>query len=460
MKFTGTDLQALLAIPENAYLTKSSEEKYADFAQKDPFPNVSSALLNSSDVIKYILTTGMIDPFVPEKMAEATYNCTFSGKYFYWDGQNMQHTCDATKDKPLKLHPNSITYLEMTPMFRVPHYIALRFNLKVSNAYKGLLLGTGPIVDPGFVGKLYIPLHNLTSNEYVIHRDADLITIEFTKLSPHREWCIEGRRGRDLILLETLNGLNFGLIPYIQKEIKPNRLFATYIEKALHQDSQFCKVDDVSSVSSSVQQLKRDVDDAIKKSEVTNKQVYQFLKDSESRENFIKSFSILAIISLMLTTAGLFISVGWYFNNAQEYSDTYLRKQMQIELEIADIKGQIVASNSDYCYDSEMESKTQLQELIANLDQLKRQLENETNHRTQSDTCIIKVVLFFTLPIIAVLIVFACLPCFSKYKKCCNKFSKFYRITEQVKDLNKKVEELTCQLKEIKKANGDNGGCN
>ncbi len=30
-----------------------------------------------------------------------------------------------------------------------------------SIVYKGLLLGTGPIVDPGFVGKLYIPLHKL-----------------------------------------------------------------------------------------------------------------------------------------------------------------------------------------------------------------------------------------------------------------------------------------------------------
>lgn len=30
--------------------------------------------------------------------------------------------------------------------------MVLRFNLSVSNAYKGVLLGTGPIVDPGFEG--------------------------------------------------------------------------------------------------------------------------------------------------------------------------------------------------------------------------------------------------------------------------------------------------------------------
>ncbi len=46
-----------------------------------------------------------------------------------------------------------------------------------------LLLGTGPLVDPGFHGNLLIPLHNLTSDEYVIRGDEGLIWIEFTKTS-------------------------------------------------------------------------------------------------------------------------------------------------------------------------------------------------------------------------------------------------------------------------------------
>ncbi len=63
--------------------------------------------------------------------------------------------------------------------------MVLRFNLKVKHVYKGLLLGTGPIVDPGFKGKLHIPLHNLTSNDYEFKYKEELIQVEFTKLSRH-----------------------------------------------------------------------------------------------------------------------------------------------------------------------------------------------------------------------------------------------------------------------------------
>ena len=49
--------------------------------------------------------------------------------------------------------------------------------------HRGLLVGTGPLVDPGFRGKLLIPLHNLTLDAYEIRGDEGLIWVEFTKTS-------------------------------------------------------------------------------------------------------------------------------------------------------------------------------------------------------------------------------------------------------------------------------------
>jgi hypothetical protein len=51
-----------------------------------------------------------------------------------------------------------------------------------------LLLGTGPLVDPGFAGRLFIPLHNLTSEPYTLIGGEGLIWVEFTKISPHSHW--------------------------------------------------------------------------------------------------------------------------------------------------------------------------------------------------------------------------------------------------------------------------------
>ena len=70
----------------------------------------------------------------------------------------------------------------------LPEYIAVRFNLHIRYVHKGILLGTGPLVDPGFFGRLLIPLHNLTDNNYVLEGGKGIIWVEFTKVSQNVFW--------------------------------------------------------------------------------------------------------------------------------------------------------------------------------------------------------------------------------------------------------------------------------
>lgn len=78
--------------------------------------------------------------------------------------------------------------MSVEPYFRIPDYIALRHNLKIDHIYKGLLVGTGPLIDPGFVGHIALPLHNLTENPYTLKGGEGIIWVEFTKLSPSGGW--------------------------------------------------------------------------------------------------------------------------------------------------------------------------------------------------------------------------------------------------------------------------------
>jgi hypothetical protein len=129
--------------------------------------------------------------------------------------------------------------------------MVLRFNLQVQNVYKGLLLGTGPIVDPGFVGKLFIPLHNLTSNEYKIKSNAALIDIEFTKLSASEDWVLPNTTNQS----KTVEALDFRIVPCFSKTIKPYRILDEYIKKALQGTPNFRKNDDEIIVNSSMQKI-------------------------------------------------------------------------------------------------------------------------------------------------------------------------------------------------------------
>ena len=139
------------------------------------------------------------------------------------------------------LPPNSITFVSIEPMLRLPEYIALRFNLKIRHVHKGLLLGTGPLVDPGFCGRLFIPLHNLTTNSYSFKGGDGLIWFEFTKISEHEKWSWRDRE-RPLGRLGQLGRTptpteNTTPLEYIRRAVGPERSIVSSIPDALQKAS-------------------------------------------------------------------------------------------------------------------------------------------------------------------------------------------------------------------------------
>lgn len=175
---------------------ESIKERYKKFGKLDPYPEIAPSLLNSADIIDYVEKIGMIYPFYRDNLKPASYGVRLKGEYIYWLNKE-EKVCgyleniteiDDDGDKVFILKKNSIAYVQLEPVFRFPSYIAARFNLKIKHIYQGLLLGTGPLVDPGYEGNIYVPLHNLTNNDYKIKINIPFIWMEFTKLSSYQEW--------------------------------------------------------------------------------------------------------------------------------------------------------------------------------------------------------------------------------------------------------------------------------
>lgn len=179
------DSKARFALSE-----QEAERRFKLYGNIDPYPDILPALLNSADIEDYVAATGMIMPFKPNKdtLKPASYEVELLGKCIYWDEQGAKQVIFLERGTKFVLKKNSIAFVTLEPTFRLPDYIALRFNLRISHVYKGLLLGTGPLVDPGFTGKLSIPLHNLTNNDYTFQGGEGLIWMEFTKVSRNSLW--------------------------------------------------------------------------------------------------------------------------------------------------------------------------------------------------------------------------------------------------------------------------------
>src|SRR6266853_4086746 len=173
-------------------------EKYEEHKSRDPYPEIPAALLNSAHIKKYADKIGLLDPFESDRRKSASYEIPFYGTVYIWDAKTKKKEASerATRGKTFTVEPNSIAYIYLATTFYLPDYIAVRFNLKITQVHRGLLLGTGPLVDPGFCGRLLVPLHNLTSNKYTLVCGNGFIWVEFTKLSPNERWRAKSPQSR------------------------------------------------------------------------------------------------------------------------------------------------------------------------------------------------------------------------------------------------------------------------
>jgi len=173
----------------------TAAERYEALKAQDPYRNIPPALLHAGHVASYVIACGMIEPFEREQLTKpATYLVRVEGdcryvdetgttvRFYLSDDPAARNQHGEVRDH-VRLAPNSVCFLTLAPEFRLPAYIGARFNLLIRDVYRGLLVGTGPLVDPGFSGRLSIPIHNFTSREYFINAGEGLVYFEFTKLS-------------------------------------------------------------------------------------------------------------------------------------------------------------------------------------------------------------------------------------------------------------------------------------
>lgn len=179
--------------PEDSELVDAIQ-RFETWKEIDPFPAIAPSLLNSADIDDYMRNAAMVYPYDARKRKTASYPLSVGNEIAFWDATKPQEKPirEIGPDDQVVIPPNSLIYVRTAERFQLPNYMAVRFNLHIDLVHKGLLLGTGPLVDPGFSGRLMVPLHNLTSNTYMLQVGDDFIWAEFTKTSLVDTWTQDG----------------------------------------------------------------------------------------------------------------------------------------------------------------------------------------------------------------------------------------------------------------------------
>jgi deoxycytidine triphosphate deaminase len=190
-------------MPGYATSDADAEARYSRYREVDPFPEILPSVLNIADISDYVAAAGVIFPFptAANYLKPASFGIALRGRCIYWEGDGKRKDFILSdsrierysyEDYEYRTHfelvRNSIAFVTLEPFIRLPNYIALRFNLAIREVYRGFLLGTGPMVDPGFQGRLSFPLHNLTDQSYRIRAGEQIVWVELTKISKLPAW--------------------------------------------------------------------------------------------------------------------------------------------------------------------------------------------------------------------------------------------------------------------------------
>ncbi len=308
---------------ELSYNDEEAKRRFQQYGRVDPLLNIESALLNSADVFDYVCKTGMLYPFYVKDLKGASYEVRIGGRVIWWDDEKKKQAKELEKEgDSFELKPNSIAFVTLEPYFRIPDYLALRFNLKILHIYKGLLLGTGPLVDPGFQGRLSIPLHNLTTNTYVFKYNDPLIQVEFTKLSKNLEWNVKERDKK---------GINIPV--YKRNPIKPGRTVDYYVARSLEgSDNTYVRSsipEQLEKAKKAIEEIRADNHVFKEESKTSIDSMGQEVSNSQKHTALV---NMVALVTTVVSAVGMAVTVIGAFHDIT-ITNTQRMDELRIEYE-------------------------------------------------------------------------------------------------------------------------------
>jgi len=174
-------------------VNKSPKEVGSEIIKKDPREEVSSnwqgAVLLSDEISFYATQKDhpLIHPFEPSNLEPARYKLRLGEDCRVGEEQHWL----SEENSELVIPPYELAVISTLETLNLPRFLIGRWDLKVKRVYEGLLWVGGPQVDPGYQGKLFCPLYNLSNKTIKLRYRDTIATIDFIRTTPYTADCID-----------------------------------------------------------------------------------------------------------------------------------------------------------------------------------------------------------------------------------------------------------------------------
>jgi deoxycytidine triphosphate deaminase len=145
---------------------------------------VNVGVLTNDEIKHCVEKFKLIDPFDEQLLKPARYKLTL-GEDYAMGGERRKLYNEPGKDT-LTIQPFQVAIVSTRETLNMPRFLIARWNLDIHLVYEGLLWVGGPQVDPGYCGRLFCPLYNLSNKPVTLRFGQVIATIDFIKTTPFK----------------------------------------------------------------------------------------------------------------------------------------------------------------------------------------------------------------------------------------------------------------------------------
>jgi deoxycytidine triphosphate deaminase len=144
----------------------------------DPLDGQPGAVLAADQIQFYCDLFGMIRPFESDRLRPASYCLTVGDLAEVGGGRRILMAEDRDE---VVVPAHGRVRIVPAEVLVMPHYLIGRLGPTVQQVHRGLLMGAGSQIDPGFQGALSCPVYNLTDSEVVLRRGRNFARVDFVR---------------------------------------------------------------------------------------------------------------------------------------------------------------------------------------------------------------------------------------------------------------------------------------
>jgi len=136
-----------------------------------------------------IKSFGLIEKGIDECFKPTTYDLRLGDLYISEDGTRKLLTLE---DPDLKIEAHQAVIISTEELVRLPQNVLARYDLKLKLGLEGLILQNGTQVEPGYYGKLFTLVFNLSDQAIILrYPETKIFAIEFSQLAKYADVKVE-----------------------------------------------------------------------------------------------------------------------------------------------------------------------------------------------------------------------------------------------------------------------------